>query len=85
MTALAAAYGFAAWKYGRDPAYLKRLALDGLAAAAVILAACGLGAAFTALTGMRPRHRLLFVPLVVLACFWALEYIRERKHPRRPK
>jgi hypothetical protein len=78
------AYVFVGWNclaWGRT--YLTQLAADTAIAVGFILLAGVLSGIIAKLTGVYLHGHVLFVPLVVFAGFFVLEYLRERKHVTR--
>ncbi len=65
--------------------YLKQLAFDTMTALGVTFLAGGLSGILAKLTGIHLHGHVLFVPLVILAGFWILEYGREKRTLARGK
>jgi hypothetical protein len=78
--AVIAAYVFVGWRCRMEGMpYLSRLAIDTVTALGVTLVAGGLSGILAKLTGIYLYGNVLFVPLVILAGFWVLEYGREKR------
>jgi hypothetical protein len=84
--AVIAAYVFVGWnsRVSGLP-YLSQLAIDTATALAATLVAGGLSGILAKLTGIHLHGNVLFVPLVILAGFWILEYGRERRRLAQEK
>jgi hypothetical protein len=84
--AVIAAYVFVGWKSRIEGVpYLSQLASDTATALAATLVAGGLSGILAKFTGIYLHGNVLFVPLVILAGFWILEYGRERKRLAQEK